>query len=45
MKKVYLAPRTEATEFIATTVLMASITPMFEPIHGTGSGSGTGDIM
>ena len=39
MKKVYLAPQTEATELIATTVLMASTGPGFistgEPVSGT----------
>ena len=39
MKKVYIAPQTEATELIANTVLMASAGGKFistgEPVSGT----------
>ena len=42
MKKVYIAPQTEATELIATTVLMASAGGgLIPPFGGTGT-SGEG---
>ena len=39
MKKVYIAPHTEATELIATTVLMASAGDGFIPTGGSVSGT------
>ena len=39
MKKVYIAPHTEATELIATTILMASsggFIPTGGPVDGVG---------
>ena len=40
MKKVYIAPQTEATELIATTVLMASAGNGFTLPYGDGNGGG-----
>ena len=45
MKKNYIAPQTEAIQVIANTVLMASPDGGFTPIHGTGTGSGSGEVM
>ena len=44
MKKVYLAPQTEAIELLADTVLMASPggTGNFDLMYGSGSGSTMG---
>ena len=44
MKKVYLAPQTEAIELLADTVLMASPggTGNFDMMYGTGDGGGMG---
>ena len=45
MKKVYVAPRTEAMELIASTVIMAA-SPKgvgnFDMMYGSGSGDGGG---
>ena len=42
MKKAYLAPRTEAMELIASTVLMASPggNTTFDLMYGSGDGGG-----
>ena len=45
MKKVYVAPQTEAIEVFADKVLMASPGGGLTPIYGTGSGEGAGDVM
>lgn len=45
MKKVYVAPQTEAIKLLADGILMASAPVMFTPIHGTGTGSGSGEVM
>ena len=44
MKKVYLAPRTEAIELLADTVLMVSPggTDNFDMMYGSGDGGGIG---
>ena len=44
MKKVYLAPQTEAIELLADTVLMVSPggTSNFDMMYGTGDGGGMG---
>jgi hypothetical protein len=43
MKKVYMAPQTEAIELLGANAIMA--VSGFAPIHGTGTGTGTGDVM
>jgi hypothetical protein len=42
MKKVYVAPQTEAVELMASTVLMASpgATTTFDFMYGSGNGGG-----
>lgn len=45
MKKVYLAPRTEALELMVSTALMAASpvgTGNFDMMYGTGDGGGMG---
>ena len=43
MKKSYIAPQTEAIELLGANAIMAG--SGFTPIHGTGTGNGTGQIM
>ena len=43
MKKVYMAPQTEAIELLGANAIMAA--SGFAPIHGTGTGTGTGEVM
>ena len=43
MKKVYIAPQTEAIELLGANTIMSG--SGFTPIHGTGTGTGTGDMM
>lgn len=43
MKKVYIAPQTEAIELLGANAIMAG--SRFTPIYGTGSGDGTGPMM
>ena len=43
MKKVYIAPQTEAIELLGANAIMAG--SRFTPINGTGSGDGTGPMM
>jgi hypothetical protein len=43
MKKVYMAPQTEAIELLVANAIMA--VSGFAPIHGTGTGTGTGEVM
>ena len=45
MKKVYIAPQTEAIEVIANGVLMVSSGGFIDPLGGFGSGSGEGGMM
>ena len=47
MKKVYLAPQTEAIQMLGENAIMAgSITPQYiSPVEGISTGSGSGSVM
>jgi hypothetical protein len=45
MKKVYIAPQTEAIEILGTNAIMAASSGFVDQLGGFGSGSGTGDMM
>ena len=44
MKKVYIAPQTEAIELLGANTIMSG-SGFVDPLHGFGSGGGTGDMM
>lgn len=43
MKKVYIAPQTEAIELLGENAIMVG--SVLNPILGVGEGSGSGDMM
>jgi hypothetical protein len=43
MKKIYIAPQTEAIELLGESAIMVG--SGFTPIHGVGEGSGSGGMM
>ena len=47
MKKVYLAPQTEAIQLISENAIMAVSpgTTYISPVGGIGTGDGTGEVM
>ena len=44
MKKVYIAPQTEAIEILGTNAIMAS-SGFVDPLGGVGGSGGSGDMM